>query len=345
MFLDDYDIFLISCHSAICDSYKVCESKKQDITIKDDNKDITIPAFVIPPQTFLLSLTAGGEFCLPPIGLHNQLTDLTNLRNLFLLDDLHELELQKEHPLLAGMRATSGQIYPNLICDFEEPPKIVNELGVYRLNENKDHIQRVTSDANPYPEHKFWFLEDLIKNTYEKLKIDRGIFIFAGCTGNLHKTMASLESNDIAVKLIYLANESYNSLVTTKKIYAYNIGANKTRVTQLSPLEIIDLAIRFGNPIELWADGDQEEIDNARDILLNFMAAKPPVAHLTRFAAQRYQMDLPKFMAHFTFALSGMDPPPKVAILFGVFPGIESRSIREANKIYTSLVYAGANPP
>ena len=216
-------IYLIICHASLCISYASCKtpSRKQ--------KGGGIPTFSIPPDTYILNLTEGGQYCLFG-GAEAVLASINKdqFRNILLLDDLEDVFRGKgKYPFISSaMRATTGSIYPNIGCTFREKPDILNENGVFDLEKPIPRIINTYSlikydELGPYKDDT-WYLDDIIKNTYTKTGIPRGIFVFAGCTSGFKQAKKAANLNGpIAsailkgVQLIRDAEYEYRSNVGT----------------------------------------------------------------------------------------------------------------------------------
>jgi hypothetical protein len=176
-----------------------------------------------------LNLTEGGQYCLFG-GAQALLAKMRKdqFRNILLLDDVEDVLRGKGKYsfVSSAMRATTGSDYPNIGCTFKENPDITNENGVFDLDKPVPRLINTYSliksdEKGPYNDDT-WYLDDIIKHTYAKTGIPRGIFIFAGCTSGFKQaTTAANLNGPIAsaivdgVQLIRDAEYAYRSNVPT----------------------------------------------------------------------------------------------------------------------------------
>jgi len=216
-------IYIIICHASLCISYASCgtPTRKQ--------RDPGIPKFRIPPDTYILNLTEGGQYCLFG-GAEAMLAETSKdqFRNILLLDDLEDVYRGKgKHPFVSSvMRATTGSVYPNIGCTFKEKPGLLNENGVFDLDKPVPRIinehSLIKYNEKGYYTDETWYLDDIINHIYAKTGIPRGIFVFAGCTSGFKQaTTAANLNGPIAsaivdgVQLIRDAEYEYRSIVPT----------------------------------------------------------------------------------------------------------------------------------
>ena len=183
-------IYLIACHSAVCISYASCKTpgRKQ--------KNPGIPTFRIPPSTYILNFTSGGEYCMFGTAAANMVKlHKDEFRKFLLLDDRDDVfrgDDPKEYTFVSSvMRATQAE-YPNIGCTFKEKPEILNELGVFNLDTTTKIINENSlisaTQLGPYKDD-VWYLDDIIQYVYSTQKQKKGIFLFAGCTSGFKQAL------------------------------------------------------------------------------------------------------------------------------------------------------------
>jgi hypothetical protein len=196
-------LYLIACHSAVCISYASCKTPGRKGT----------PIFRIPPSTYILNFTSGGEYCMfgtaaaKMVQLHKN-----EFRKFLLLDDRDDVfrgEAPKEYSFVSSvMRATQAD-YPNIGCTFKEKPGIPNELGVFNLDTTthiaNEHSLISATQLGPYKDD-VWYLDDIINYVYSTQKQNKGIFLFAGCTSGFKQAKLPKNLNGPASKAIEYAH-------------------------------------------------------------------------------------------------------------------------------------------
>ena len=232
-------IYLVSCHSALCINYAQCRTPTRP------NTGPGIPTFMIPVSTYILNFTAGGEYCIFNAHLSSVTRSFTDdFRKLLLVNDRNDINRSnKPHSFVGQTMRAAATEYPNISCTFIEKHG-PNELGVFDLAKysefSNEHSLITADELGPYGDDT-WYLDDIIAKTYERTKINAGIFLFAGCSSPLEgaKTVKNLtgaigKSIEKAQAMIYLAETSYGTLKPTLSreriqeidpdLIAYNTG-------------------------------------------------------------------------------------------------------------------------
>ena len=311
--LDTVPVYAIVCHSAICNSYKDCDSTRTGE-----------PFFDMPDRTFLFNLTSGGEFCTPSSGFYDSL-NAVSIRNYVIAENMQDSVRTYANPLLStAMRAASGQRYPNLNCTFVEDEGVRDELGIYEIGGEKIVLDK----------SRTWFLDEIILEVYRISGKPEGIFIFSGCSNNYeHETfLKSIGPTNNAIEIIRKADMEYNNRVLTMPLLGTNVGAVHS-VSMPEPIVIVDMALTMGDPLTLWSD-DTEDLITARNILFEF--AKDD--KLIEKVAAHYKYTIPKIMAHIAIALGS--PLGKV---FSPKIGKLSKHFKEALKNFNELKEVNGN--
>lgn len=310
--LDTVPVYAIVCHSAICNSYKDCDSTRTGE-----------PFFDMPDRTFLFNLTSGGEFCTPSSGFYDSLNAIS-IRNYIIAENMQDSVRTYANPLLStAMRAASGQRYPNLNCTFVEDEGVHDELGIYEIGGEKIVLDK----------SRTWFLDEIILEVYRISGKPEGIFIFSGCSNNYeHETfLKSIGPTNNAIEIIRKADMEYNNRVLTMPLLGTNVGAVHS-VSMPEPIVIVDMALTMGDPLTLWSD-DTEDLITARNILFEF--AKDD--KLIEKVAAHYEYTIPKIMAHIAIALG-----KPIGMIFSK-SGKLSKYFKEALKIFNELNKANKN--
>lgn len=281
-------IYLVACHSAICFSYEHCRTP---------SRGPEFPKFQIPPSTYILNFTSGGEYCMFG-GYESRLskTHRNEFRKLLLLDDRSDIEGQiKGFSFLSSVMRATNTIYPNISCTFKEDEGQPNQLGVFDLDTtsifNNKYSILSESEPGPYKEDPTaWYLDDIIHETYKRTGNSKGIFLFAGCSSAL--TQASSAANlagpigkSIAdsQQLFYIADIEYNTLVPTidkERIREYdpslvvrnvNLHAGNRPIAQPDPTAMASLIHATGETMEgmfpEMESIDPENVKKARSML------------------------------------------------------------------------------
>jgi len=244
-FIMGLPIYLISCHSTICVSYKAC-----GITSKPKSTIKGMPTFTLPESVFVLNITSGAEYCYSgdvlSDDIYNQSSDI---KKLLLVEDRDEIEMRNLlnskssnsnsnasnssnssiKPLIRRFNRATNVVYPNLSCTFVEHDKRYrknNDLGVFNLETTHTPIRSKNSlipatEAGPYPEDpELWFLEDIIN----RISPTNAIFVLVACSTiqidkNSTNNINGIENiTDTVQTMIYRADLLYNSLVPTLDI-------------------------------------------------------------------------------------------------------------------------------
>ena len=310
--LDTVPVYAIVCHSAICNSYKDCDSTRTGE-----------PFFDMPDRTFLFNLTSGGEFCTPSSGFYDSL-NAVSIRNYVIAENMQDSVRTYANPLLStAMRAASGQRYPNLNCTFVEDEGVRDELGIYEIGGEKIVLDK----------SRTWFLDEIILEVYRISGKPEGIFIFSGCSNNYeHETfLKSIGPTNNAIEIIRKADMEYNNRVLTMPLLGTNVGAVHS-VSMPEPIVIVDMALTMGDPLTLWSD-DTEDLITARNILFEF--AKDD--KLIEKVAAHYEYTIPKIMAHIAIALG-----KPIGMIFSK-SGKLSKYFKEALKNFNELKEVNGN--
>lgn len=189
------------------------------------------PEFIIPKSTYVINVTAGGEYCMFSNILVTILSYLRNeFRKFLLVDSKADIIVDHTddiHPLLYQSNRATEVEYPNIFCTFwDDDPKERKYLGVFPLDkivgkklENINNIEdSVIQTMEPgFHEIGHWFLNELIAETYKRTNTTSGIFIFTGCTGPLSDDGSELTIRAMASAqtLIYQGETSYSSIKPT----------------------------------------------------------------------------------------------------------------------------------
>jgi len=243
--IDSIPFYLILCHAALCPSYAKCQTPKKT-QLKPG-----IPTYFIPKNTYLMSFTSGGESCMFGPHTMKKVYDMENeFRNFLLLDDpgnISRAKMVNSYPFLSEVkRAAPGSEYPNISCTFHEHNPRKNENGVFRVYNIHDILNSDVENAfnefsiikqnepGPYLEDpSTWYLDDIIHETYTRTGDNRGIFLFAGCTGNFiaaekraNLVTQNAKAIDTALSMIYEADAAYPS-----KVSAFDLA----KITAINP--------------------------------------------------------------------------------------------------------------
>jgi len=228
-------IYHIRCHARMC----IEPSCFPPAVLKRET------TFHLPPSTFLLNLTAGGEVCWMPStitdALHQQ---KDSIRNLLAVRDRSDIlyadpgtvsvvaaETETENRLLSLLNRATDCVYPNFYCNLRLDDKL--KSGIYMVAKSVSMTVHATSVARPYSLHDnkiidettvspsadgIWTLQEIINTVYTKTGIPKGIFIFTGCTSEqpLDKiTKATLSEFNRQRQLIRIEDLRYSTRVPT----------------------------------------------------------------------------------------------------------------------------------
>jgi len=287
--LDATPFYLILCHAALCQSYAICRTPTKPET------NSGIPTFTIPPHTYIMNFTSGGEYCL--FGTHSAAEvkyNEHNFRSLLLLNDRGNVRRGNGvYPFVSSvMRAAPHSEYPNISCTFHEDDPADNNNGVFPISKadepTNEHSIIKQDERGPYPgDPEAWYLEDIIAETYKRTGINKGIFVFAGCTSSFiqAKSRANLigivdEAASAAQRKIYNAEVEYATLVSAidkDRIMQFNKNLLPTNhgwpvpIRQVDPTNAAGMAYHLNtNPKILFPDlqaGDPDNFKKVENIL------------------------------------------------------------------------------
>jgi len=189
--------------------------------------------FIIPDDTFLLSLTQAGEFmCSSKYTAHrvNYLKDeYRKYLHVHSSDDIivsHEKNVKST--AFGGIRrAGASSAYPNIAYGFKEPDRDAKKGVFLKKDKNINGIYDITNlppDVDPnmfMNEHSIisqderkddpdYMLQDIIQTVYTRKGIHRGIFILMGCLVN-----ANVNAMDTIGRQMDVANAEYTGKFET----------------------------------------------------------------------------------------------------------------------------------
>jgi len=178
-----------------------------------------------------MNFTAGGEYCLFNARTSSLAAAYSDeFRKLLVLSDRNDVNRGTSvhpHSFVSSVMRATRIIYPNIGCTFKETASGKNENGVFNLDTTSvftnEHSIIKADEPGPYAEDPdTWYLDDIIRTTYERTGTTKGIFLFAGCTSGFKQaTKRSNLTGNIGIaiseaeKKIYTAEVRYRASVPT----------------------------------------------------------------------------------------------------------------------------------
>ena len=259
-------LYYISCHSAVCISYKDCGNKV-------NANSYPYPSFQLPKDTYMINLT-NGEYCSLSLSEESKIKQSGDIyKKILLVDFPSDVTLAYNTTLLyptisSVYRSSPGSIVPNYACLFRDPSQ---DMGVYSYNTPAgwhDSI-KIGDDL---------FLEKIIN------KIGKGIYIFGGCTSPYRTTVPYIKAQDYATSLIYnneLEFRNPNPTLSLSEINRFDptfdlsdVGTQFPRSRQTG-MNIATMAIAHSNlslSSELYSLDDSKEEEKAKGLLAELKA-------------------------------------------------------------------------
>jgi hypothetical protein len=217
-------IYIISGHGVICNTPGQCLTPH----ILPADKP---PEFTIPRSTYLINVTAGGEWCMFNSYLVSYIAQLRNeFIKMLLIDSKADIKVDYEagiYPLLSQINRATEVEYPNFFCNFwDENPIERRCMGIFPLDKIADKkfvdINNIEDSLIQTMEPGFynmrhWYLSELISETYKRTGTNSGIFIYTGCTTPYKDDGSNSTTATIShiQTLIYQGETRYSSIKPT----------------------------------------------------------------------------------------------------------------------------------
>jgi len=216
--MDTIPVYAISAHSCLVTPHYAKQSNSKN-------------TMTVPKDTYIVSFGSPGDYALTDNETVQTICEnLSSLRKFMNVHSTSDIKPSKKtrkrtYSLFAHVhRAAPTSTYPNISytlnnVDRERPTRrAYNEYGVYRIDtldpesalslKNKDSL--VTQDID----REDFYLDDIIKEVYEKTGIHKGIFINLGCL-TPYRGPATAAYMEALERIYEEANTMYNTLVPT----------------------------------------------------------------------------------------------------------------------------------